>query len=425
MVIIPRRKVELSMCEIFIALKNLLSQRYPQESLIATFEKRFARLIGVKYAIAMPTARIGLAVFLDTVELEKGDEVIMSSYNYHVVAALFKYKRLKPIFVDIDAKTWNMDPDLIEAKITPRTKMVLATHLYGRICDMDRLTFLCQKHNILLIEDAAHACGTEYKNRRAGSFGDLACFSFGTGKALVTLEGAILATNNERIASNLRSRLEADNVAKKRVILQKLMKPLIETISTKRVIFPFFVYPILYLMNCLGSKFIEEFTEDKYVLEEGRVTRGSLAFTRFQAALGIEQLKRLEDLNNKRIFWGMALNRLLSGIEQIQLPLINGGKEHINLYYGIVTQEAKALRKYLLSRGVDTKMGSMRACSALDFLGSEDLCPIAERISPNVIELPCYPSLTLKEVYYLANLIRRFYQKERLEPCEDRDDVRS
>ncbi len=411
MVVIPRRRVELSAKEIFFAFMNLFRRRGSRKGLISEFENQFANFIGVKHAIAMPSARIGLAVFLDEMAFEKDDEVIMSSYNYHVVAALFKHKGLKPVFVDVSERTWNIAPDLITKKITSKTKMIVATHLYGRSCDMDKLMAICHKHNIMLIEDVAHACGGEYKNQKLGSFGDVSFFSFGTGKALVTLKGSILTTNNKFIASSFRRRLETNGCLKKKGSLGDLIKPILETVFTKNVIFSLFIYPMLYILNCFGFKPVDEFTEDKYVFEEGSININKGSFTWFQAALGIGQLKRLEDLNKKRMLWGATLNKLLDGIQQIQLPSIDGSKEHISLYYGIVAEEAKELRKYLFFRGVDTKMGSMRACSALDFFQSGESCPVAERISSNIVELPCYPSLNREKIYYLNKIVREFYQK--------------
>jgi len=406
--ILPRRRVEITLKDITSAYKTSQHLDNP----VSEFEKCFSDFIGVKYALALPSERLGLSIFLDMMTFEKNDEVVMSAYNYHVVAALFKHKGLKPVFVDIDSNTRNIDSSLIEEKVTPKTKFLIATHLFGKSCPMEEITNICTKHNITLIEDAAHACGGEYKGKKVGSFGDVAFFSFGTGKGLVTLGGSMLVTNDEVLYKNFKKELLRCDLTNRKVNFKNIIKPIAETLLTKKFIFDFLVYPVLFILNYIYPQFSDGVTEDKYIFEDGMINAESSNFSKFQASLGLEQLNKLENLNEKRIHYATLLNDLLKDIDQVEAPFIPKNREHTSLYYGIIAERVEELRKYLFVRGVDTKLGSMRACSALDFLESDDSCPIAENLAPNIIELPCYPSLTRKDIYYQINLIRKFYGKE-------------
>jgi len=414
MKIMPRRRVEIPLKDIFKIIPNILFPEKNAHNGIENFQKTFARFIGVKYAIVVPSARLGLSVFLDTVPYENNDEVILSSFNYHVIAALFKNKGLKPIFVDIDPHTLNMNPELIEEKITSKTKFLIATHLFGKTSCLDPLVAICKKHNILLIEDAAHACGGEYHQKKLGNFGDLSFFSFGTGKALVALKGGMLTTNDDRIYQNLKNQFAKSDILIDGMSYKKLIKPILETILTNRIIFSFFVYPGLLLLNLITPQIADKLTEDKYTLEDGTFPEKNSSFQPFQASLGLNQLQKLESSNARRIYLATQLNSLLKDIDQIKIPIIEQNKEHVALYYTIIAEKAAELRKFLFLRGVDSKKGTMRACSALSFLENSHSCPVAENIAPKAIELPCYPSLRLEEIYYQANLIRKFYGKNPL-----------
>jgi len=411
--IIPRRKVEISLKEIYAIWRSIFLHDNPINSKVLTFEKAFAHFIGVKYALVVPSARVGLAVLLDALEFHPGDKIILSSYNYHVIPALIKLKGLTPVFVDIDPLTWNIDVSLIERSITPKTKAIIATHLFGQACDLEEILDICKKYNLILIEDVAHACGAEYKNIKLGNFGDVAYFSFGTGKALVAFGGGMLVTNSDFLFEKIQNNLNKFKFLYNRYSPKAINKILAEFIGTTRIFFSLFVYPIIAFTNLIGSDFVDRLIEDKYVLEDGRIGKKIARFSEIQAAVGLEQLARLKILNKKRSNYAHILTGLLKDIDDLKTPSVGKDRTHISLYYCIVTNQAKALRKYLALRGVDTKRGSMRACSSLKFFDSQSRCTIAEKISDNVIELPCYPSLTKKDIYYQANLIRRFFKKSK------------
>ena len=163
---------------------------------INLFEEVFKQHLGVKYAIATSSCTGALHMGMSALGIGAGDEVIMADTNWIATAAPIVHLGAKPVFVDILPDSWCIDPDLAEAAITPRTKAIVAVHLYGNLCDMNRLLAIGEKYNIPIIEDAAEAIGSVYHGKRAGSMGKFGSFSFHGTKTLTTGEGGMFVTND-------------------------------------------------------------------------------------------------------------------------------------------------------------------------------------------------------------------------------------
>lgn len=166
---------------------------------IDRFEQAFAAHLGVEHAIATSSCTGALHMGMAALGIGPGDEVIMADTNWIATAAPIVHLGAKPVFVDILPDSWCIDPELAEAAITPRTKAIVAVHLYGNLCDMDRLLAVGRKHNIPVIEDAAEAIGSVYHGRRAGSMGTFGTFSFHGTKTLTTGEGGMFVTNDDNL----------------------------------------------------------------------------------------------------------------------------------------------------------------------------------------------------------------------------------
>ena len=163
---------------------------------IYRFEELFKQHLGVQYAIATSSCTGALHMGMAALGIGQGDEVIMADTNWIATAAPIVHLGAKPVFVDILPDSWCIDPDLAEAAITPRTKAIVAVHLYGNLCEMDRLLAIGEKYNIPIIEDAAEAIGSVYHGKRAGSMGKFGSFSFHGTKTLTTGEGGMFVTND-------------------------------------------------------------------------------------------------------------------------------------------------------------------------------------------------------------------------------------
>jgi dTDP-4-amino-4,6-dideoxygalactose transaminase len=171
---------------------------------VAAFESRFAAYCGVAHCHAVSSGTSALHLALLAAGVGPGDEVITVSMTFVATAAAVLYSGARPVFVDVDPVTWTLDPAFIEAAITPRTKAILPVHLHGLMADMDPIMAIARRHGLVVIEDAAQAHGAEYKGRRAGSIGDLGCFSFYPGKNLGAFgEGGAVVTNQPDLARKI------------------------------------------------------------------------------------------------------------------------------------------------------------------------------------------------------------------------------
>lgn len=166
---------------------------------IYKFENLFKEHLDIKYAIATSSCTGAMHMGLSALGITYGDEVILADINWIASAAPITYLGAKPVFIDILADTWCIDPSKIEAAITPKTKAIIAVHLYGNLCNMDEIMNIAKKHNLYVIEDAAEAIGSIYKGRKAGTIGDFGVFSFHGTKTITTGEGGMFVTKNEHL----------------------------------------------------------------------------------------------------------------------------------------------------------------------------------------------------------------------------------
>ncbi len=171
---------------------------------IGRFEQDFALFCGVSHAVACCNGTVALHIALLALGIGPGDEVIVPTVTFVATANAVQYTGATPVFADSERETWNMDPRDVERKITPRTRAIIAVHLYGHPADMDALSALARQHKLALVEDAAEAHGAEYRGRRAGSLGDIATFSFYGNKNLTTGEGGMCLTEDPALAEKMR-----------------------------------------------------------------------------------------------------------------------------------------------------------------------------------------------------------------------------
>ncbi|MGA2094598.1 MAG: DegT/DnrJ/EryC1/StrS family aminotransferase, partial [Sedimentisphaerales bacterium] len=164
---------------------------------IKDFEQKFPAYIGVKNATLTTSGTTALHLALKAIGVGAGDEVIIPAFTMIACAFSVCHCGAKPVFVDCDRVTWNMNPALIEEKITPRTKALMPVHIYGHPCDMDPIMAIAKKHNLIVIEDAAEAMGSLYKGKKCGALGDIACFSFFANKMITCGEGGAVITSNQ------------------------------------------------------------------------------------------------------------------------------------------------------------------------------------------------------------------------------------
>jgi perosamine synthetase len=173
-------------------------------SYVGEFEREFAKYLGVPYAVTTTSGTTALHLALVAAGIGPGDEVIIPSFTMIASAFAVCYTGAKPVFVDSDVTNWNIDPSLVAAKVTKKTKAIMPVHVYGHACDMDELQKIADAHGLLVIEDAAEAIGSLYKGRKCGAIGDINCFSLFANKLITTGEGGMVVTRDDRFIERLR-----------------------------------------------------------------------------------------------------------------------------------------------------------------------------------------------------------------------------
>lgn len=324
------------------------------------FEKAFAEYCGTKYCVGVGNGLDALMLILKAMNIGDGDEVIVPSNTYIATALAVTYVGAEPVFVEPDIRTFNINPSLIEAAITEKTKAIMPVHLYGQACDMDPIMEIAKKHRLKVVEDCAQAHGAMYKGKKIGSFGDAAGFSFYPGKNLGALgDAGAVVTNNRELADKIRS------------------------------------------LGNYGSDY-------KY----HHVLKGNNSrLDELQAAFLAAKLPHLERMNVER---RRVAKLYTEGITNSKIITPYVPEECVPVWhiYGIRCAERDALEKHLNEKGIGTNKHypvpmHMQECYK-DLNIPQGALPIAEEISSTELSIPMYYGMTDEEIQYVIDAINEF-----------------
>jgi len=337
---------------------------------VKRFEEEFAARVGRKYGIAVTNGTAAIDAAVEALSIGDGDEVILPTFT--IISCILQIKRSGaiPVLVDSDPLTWNMDVSQIEAKITSKTKAIMVVHIYGLPVDMDIIMDLCQRYNLKLIEDTAEMIGQTYKGRQCGSFGDISTVSFYSNKHITTGEGGMILTDDEEIAINCRE------------IRNLYFKP-----------------------------------DNRFVHER---LGWNLRMTNIQAALGVAQLERLDELLEKKRWIGQKYNQLLEKLPGVQLPLKETSyAKNIYWVYGLVLDDelkfdAKEIMSNLHKNGIGCRpfFYPMHQQPVLINSGlfKGEKYPVAERLYRQGFYLPSGLSLTEDQIKRVSFSLKKIFQ---------------
>lgn len=338
----------------------LKSGQLAQGPKVEEFENKFADYIGTKYAVAVNSGTAALHVGLLAAGVGIGDEVITSPFSFIASANCCLFCGAVPVFTDIDAKTFNISPYLIEEKISPKTKAIVIVHLYGQPCDMDEILEICKKHNLILIEDACQAHGAEYAGRKVGSFG-IGCFSFYPTKNMMSCEGGIITTEDEDIARKARMIRE----------------------------------------HGLSQRGVNDLLGYNYRM------------TDISAAIALSQLRNLDSANAKRIKNARYFSECISQIKGLISPYLAPNRKHVFHQYTVkVTEDYELSRDELRKKLSDKKIGSavfyptpIHKQPLYRNLGYNGSLPTSESIATEVLSLPVHPGLNDTELQLIVEAL--------------------
>ncbi len=326
---------------------------------INQFEERFSKYCNTKYGITTSNGTTALHLSLVAANIGVGDEVIIPSMTFVATANAVSYTGAKPVFVDSTMETWTIDPDKIKEKINRRTKAIIPVHLYGHPSEMGRILSIARKYGLIVIEDAAEAHGALYKGKKVGSLSDMACFSFYGNKIITTGEGGMILTDNKNLAKKIRM-LRDHGISKRRR----------------------YYYPHL------GFNY---------------------RMTNLQAALGIAQLKKIDQIIQRKREIAELYKKYLSPLKNIYLqPEAKWAKNVFWMYSILVVKNGKKNRDFLIKQLKKRKIDSRPFFFPVHKLSrykENDQCHIAEFLGSSGINLPSSVVLTDQQVKHVAENI--------------------
>jgi dTDP-4-amino-4,6-dideoxygalactose transaminase len=314
---------------------------------VEQFEKSFASFCQCAYAVGVGSGTEALWIALISLGIKPGDEVISVPNTFIATAEAISFCGAKPVFVDIDERTYTMDPNLIESAITPRTKAIIPVHIFGHMADMDPIMDIARAHNLFVVEDACQAHGAEYKGRRAGSIGDAGCFSFYPGKNLGAYgEAGAVVTNNKELAENI-------------------------------------------------AKFRDHGQSEKYY---HTMVGWNARMDGIQGAILDVKLKRLSGWNDARRKNAAVYDDLLADLNGIRIPKESDCVKHVYHVYAIRAQNRDAIMTNLTENEIycgihyPLPIHLQKAYSELGYKSFN--YPVAEKVASELLSLPMYPELT-------------------------------
>jgi perosamine synthetase len=347
--------------DIALVVEALKSNRLSLGPFLDRFERLFAAYIGTDHAIAVSSGTAGLHLCIRAANIGPGDEVITTPFSFVASANCILYERAKPVFVDIDESSLNIDPDLIDAAVTDRTRAILPVHVFGQPCAMDDLTALSHRHDLVLIEDACEAIGAEFRGRRVGTFGKAAVFGFYPNKQMTMGEGGIITTDDAEWAALLRSLRNQGR-------------------------------------NEMGSWLCHERLGFNYRLDE------------MSAALGFSQLSRIDELLDRRSKIALVYDVLLRNVPGVTLLSQADATTRLSWFVLFVRLDGNISRdkviNYLQSHGIPTRVYfspiHLQPYFKEKFGYHEGSFPIAERVANSALALPFHSNLSDAEIEYVV-----------------------
>lgn len=350
---------------------------------ITEFEERFAEYVEAKYAVAVSNGTAALHAAAFAAGIGPGDEVITTPMTFAASANCVLYQGGTPVFVDIDPATYNIDPEEIRKKITPRTKAIIPVHFTGQPCDMDEIHAIADEYGLTIIEDAAHALGASYKGKKIGGLSDMTIFSFHPVKHITTGEGGMICTNTQDL-------------------YEKLLLFRTHGITRNSQLMCANEGPWYYEMLELGYNY---------------------RITDFQAALGVNQLKKCNEFVRLRRHYVQSYNEAFAGLEEIIVPFEK--TDSLSSWHLYVVQ----FKTEMLSVGRKEVFEALRAENIgvnvhyipvyfhpyYQRLGyTRGLCPAAENLYTRMITLPLFPKMSTDDVKDVVLAVKKVIDYYRL-----------
>jgi dTDP-4-amino-4,6-dideoxygalactose transaminase len=386
--------------------RTLFSRNAVEGPAIREFEKKFAAYHGVPHAISASNGRMAFYYILKAMDLSPGSEVIFPALTFWVVPEIARVAGLRPVFVDVDPYTFNLNPELIESSLTARSKAIVPTHLYGQTCDMDPILEIAKRHNLRVIEDCAHSLGATYKGRKAGTFGDAAFFSFQMLKPLNTYGGGMAIVTDDDLAERIRKMAEAEAWPSAADMRKKFFFGYLQRAFISPYGFTFSMFLAFYIASFFGNHDLTRYIWEKIRPLDPLPESYRRRYSNAQAVAGLKMLEEIDGFNAKSRANAERLTEGLRGIESILSPVTIDGASPVYYQYCLRVSDPATFSHRAIRKGVDMEIMHVDICNKLDlFARYASRCPGAES-TEGTLQLPVYSSLQPRDIERILRVVR-------------------
>jgi len=382
---------------------------------IASLAERIADLTGTTHALCLPQARVGLYLALRCL-IRPGQNVILSPYNLYDVINMVICAGGRPVFADVEPDSFHIDPNAIESLIDDDTGAVIATHLHGLICDIEKITEICRAKGIAVIEDAAQCFGGRIADRYVGTFGDVGVFSFSHAKNINTLFGGMAVIRDDAVHDYFVEALAAFAPESLSRLLRRAALCFAGDVFTMPVVFQLLTFPLLrydYLHDGKITNWLVQ-AEDRPVMRQNLPEQCRCRMTPIQAGLAMKQLDELESQRKQRAAYARMYHQGLSDLPDLNFPTAHEDHSNVYLAFPIQVPDRRRVVDYMMRHRRDLRV------SYFDNLADDPCfeqfaadCPNARKVAERVLLLPTYPSYGKAEVEKNIDALRSCFGRER------------
>jgi dTDP-4-amino-4,6-dideoxygalactose transaminase len=382
---------------------------------LSEFEAAFAARHGGGRATSASHGRMAAYYILKALDLPPGSEIVFPALTFWVVPEMARILGLEVVFADVDPTTFNLDPAALERAITPRTRAVVPTHIYGLPCDMDEIVTIARTHGLKIVEDCAHALGATYRGRPVGTFGDAALFSFQVLKPLNTCGGGMAYARDAALAARIADLAHAEPWPSEERVLKRIRMGKIERALMKPSVFSATVFPILWAASFWEAR------PDVYLWEKIRPLHPFPAsyperYSNVQAAIGLAGLERIDTWTAATRAHARFMSGALSGRPGVQVPPAPSDRVHVYYQYCAYVPDRDALVRRCLRRGLDLEYHHMDVCSDLELFGRSRTAAPGARRTADAVQLPIHAGLDDAQLATVAHRVRRALARDTARP---------
>jgi dTDP-4-amino-4,6-dideoxygalactose transaminase len=375
---------------------------------IAEFERAFERRVGGGVAVSTAYGRMAFFHILKALDVPAGSEIIVPALTFWVIPELARVAGLTVVFADVDPRTFNLDPDSVERMVTDRTRAIVPTHLYGLPCDMDRLLDIAARHNLVVIEDCAHALGAAFKGRPVGTFGTAALFSFQTLKPLNCYGGGIALVHDPMLAAKVRGRTEALPWPSQKRVRDRLLRGKLQRIFIRPGVFSISLFPVLWMSALIDASpdvFLWEKIRPLDPLPDDYLER----FPNVQAAIGLAALQHIDAWTAQAQAHANHMNKVLGSVGGVQVPKAPPDRTHVYYQYCVYGPSGRKrddLVVRCVRRGIDIETLHVDVPPDMPLFEGVRAEREGARRAAQAIQIPVYSSLTDEQVRRVGAVVR-------------------